>query len=135
MPRKPKILYRLEVTQDPSDFHGNASAVDEETDKAVETEIERRLDQGDLWAWADVKVTAECEGFQGCDYLGGCNYKDEAEFKFGGYYEDMKKAALDDLKARLKTVRNDGQRAAKLLRDIRCNGRQAKKLLTRLGRN
>lgn len=49
------------------------------------------------WGWCIVKVTASWEGFKGSDYLGGCSYKDEEDFKKGGYLEQMKAEALKDL--------------------------------------
>jgi hypothetical protein len=44
-----------------------------------------------------VKITAKWEGFEGHDYLGCCSYLSEEDFKNGGYWEDMKQQALDDL--------------------------------------
>jgi hypothetical protein len=50
------------------------------------------------WAWCTVKVTAHFGDFEGTDVLGGCNYRDEEDFKApGGYWEDMKAEAFLDL--------------------------------------
>lgn len=54
-------------------------------------------DNGNIWAWCTVKVTATHGDSEGTDYLGCCSYKDENGFKEGGYYEDMKQAAYNDL--------------------------------------
>jgi len=36
--------------------------------------------------------------------LGACSYKDEEDFKKGGYYEDMKKQAYNDLINQIKAL-------------------------------
>jgi hypothetical protein len=67
-------------------------------DKQAEDEIIRQLKSGNDWAWCTVKVTARVEfDFFGVDYLGCCSYMSEDDFKKGGYYEDMKANALNDL--------------------------------------
>ena len=99
------VVFTLDVEQDECcDVRGNAMVSgDDDADKAVEDAILARLDDGDVWAWASVCVKATWGGFTGTDYLGGCSYKDEADFTApGGYYEDMKAAALDDLNAKVK---------------------------------
>ncbi|GAG86978.1 unnamed protein product, partial [marine sediment metagenome] len=81
------------LTIEPEDIpvRGNAMASgDEEVDRRVEDGIIERLDQGDLWAWCSVKVTAtllDDTDLEGADYLGGCSYRDEEDFcQDGGYY-------------------------------------------------
>lgn len=59
--------------------------------------IEADLDAGNVWAWASVKVSASWAGFTGDDYMGACSYKDEADFRAGGYLPQMLEAAVDDL--------------------------------------
>jgi hypothetical protein len=74
-----------------------------EADKQLENEIIERLNQGDLWAWCCVRVTATWGEFEGNDYLGGCSYRDEKEFRAeGGYFEDMCREALADLNAKIE---------------------------------
>lgn len=95
-----RIEYTLEAEPETISPEGNASAIDDETDAEILSEIYRRLDAGDIWAWCSVKVTAthpDLPGFEGVDYLGGCNYADEEDFKKGGYWEDMKAQAREDL--------------------------------------
>lgn len=79
---------------------GNAIASDDEAyDKEVEDEILARLEY-DLWAWCCVEVRATIEipeqgiKVSGSDYLGGCSYKNEADFRSGGYFEDMVEEAV-----------------------------------------
>lgn len=68
--------------------------------------VKEGIRNGNEWAWTCVKVTARIPGIdlEGTDYLGGCSYKDQADFEADGYYADMKKSALDDLKSQLKTL-------------------------------
>lgn len=93
------ITFRLIAEQDQTSVRGNALASgDDDEDKRVEDEIIARLDDGDVWAWADVEVRAEWNGFEGSDYLGGCSYVDEADFcQPGGYFDDMKERAYEEL--------------------------------------
>ncbi len=70
---------------------------DKDADERDRREIRRRLDRGDLWAWCCVKVTAKWNGFEGVDYLGGCSYDGDEDFKKGGYWPDMKHEALAEL--------------------------------------
>lgn len=93
--------FKVELTADYDDLsvHGNAIASgDAALDEKVETEILERLERGDVWAWAHVRVTVSIDGFEGSDSLGACSYASEADFKQpGGYYRDMLWAALKDL--------------------------------------
>lgn len=117
-----KVTYTLSVTQDDIPVRGNAiDSGNAATDKDIEDEILERLDRGDVWAWALVKVTAECEGFDGFgfSYLGGCSYKDEKEFREDSYFEDLKTSALDDLISNMKASIKNGKDAARLLKTIK----------------
>lgn len=105
------VEYRIEVEQDDLDLRGNVMASgDDALDREAEAEVSRRLNQGDVWAWAMVTVIASCEGFEGRACLGGCSYEDEAAFRQGGYYEDMCAEAYDALKA---TIADAKMRLAK----------------------
>jgi hypothetical protein len=76
---------------------------DEETAAWVRNELE----DGNTWAWCRVTVTAmhldqsndyNWVEYEGKDYLGGCSYRSKEDFMApGGYYDDMKKAAYNDL--------------------------------------
>lgn len=76
---------------------------DAEMDKADAAEILRRL-KTNPWAWCTVKVTASWGGYRSSDYLGGCSYESEKDFKSGDsdYYADMKSSALAGLNAKLR---------------------------------
>jgi len=113
--RFPGVTFRIEAEQDSEQVRGNALASgDKDEDRACEDEIIERLDNGDVWAWASVAVRAslditdpEDEGavieFEGTDYLGACSYADEADFaQQGGYFDDMKSQAVDDLRAAMR---------------------------------
>lgn len=100
------VEYILEAKRDTWPVRGNALASgDDATDKEVEDAILERLYSGDVWAWASVAVHAVLldedggEVARGSDYLGGCSYADENDFKADGYYTDMCNAALRDLRA------------------------------------
>lgn len=94
-----KVTFRIDVEQEDQPVRGNAMASgDKAADKEVEDEILRRLDMGDKWAWCIVIMTARFGPFIGRESLGGCSYKDLEDFKRGGYYEDMRQRALDDLR-------------------------------------
>src|ERR1700692_675881 len=84
------LTVTLQVEQDDIAVRGNAMASgDEAYDKEGEDGILARLDRGDVWAWACVKVTVAGYGCEGTDYLGCCNYADEQDFRKGGYFDDM----------------------------------------------
>lgn len=105
-------------------MRGNALASgDSFLDKSVEDEIIARLDQGDVWAWADVTVIAEVqtdtgETFSGEDYLGGGSYKDEADFRRDGYFDDMCWRAREELIKDLESAVKRGTIATNVLRDM-----------------
>jgi hypothetical protein len=102
-----EVTFTIHVSQDDIPVRGNALASgDDAADKEAEDEILTRLDAGDVWAWACVEVRATWEEWHASDYLGGCCYADENDFKIGnfGYYEDMRKNALDQLNADLAAI-------------------------------
>ena len=59
------------------------------------------------WLWCCVRVTAcytspSGKVYEGTDYLGACSYDSEKSFKDGGYFEDMKNEAIEDLLRQLR---------------------------------
>jgi hypothetical protein len=105
---KEHATFTLRAEQDGIPVRGNAmSSGDDAFDKQVEDGILERLDNGDEWAWACVRVRAEYRGLHGDAYLGCCSYADEAEFRAGGYYEDMADTALDSLVAQVAGIVRD----------------------------
>ncbi len=121
---KRTITYTLIVEQEDTPVRGNALASGDDTiDTECENEILARLDRGDVWAWAFVKViaTLEIEGetFTGTDCLGCCSYASEADFKApDGYLPQMQDAACVDLKARLTSAVRREEVAAIVLADL-----------------
>ena len=86
------------VHLDDMPVRGNACASgDDAFDKKVEDAILRRLDSGDVWAWACVEVRASFAGLSASDFLGGCSCEDVNDFIAGGYFEDMVAEACTDL--------------------------------------
>lgn len=84
--------------QDYIPVRGNASASgDDKYDKRVEDRIIRRLDEGDIWAWASVTVRGTWRGLTAEDHLGACNYRDEKDFRRDGYFDDMRDNVLSSL--------------------------------------
>lgn len=99
-----KITITAELDDTP--IRGNAMASgDDAYDKEVEDEIINRVNDGDVWAWASIKVTASWSGYEGTDYLGCCSYKNEEDFINGDtYYDSMVIAAVDDLNRKLAKI-------------------------------
>lgn len=106
LPTIDQVVFTLTAEQDDTPVRGNAMASgDDSVDKAYEDEIIQRLDNGDVWAWASVKVTSSYKSFKGTDHLSGCCYKDEKDFmQPGGYYDDMKKEAYNNLITKLEAL-------------------------------
>lgn len=106
------VAYTIHVSEDDTPIRGNALASgNSDIDRECEEAIIRRLNNGDVWAWAFVRVTAQAivNGvlYTGEDCLGGCSYKNEADFKQpGDYYDDMKHVALENLKAAIQKGTN-----------------------------
>lgn len=92
-----EVEFILECEPESAPIEGNASAIDDETDRETAAWIRDQLDAGNEWAWCAVTVTARWKGFTGCDHLGCCSYRSRKDFEQGGYYEDMKAQALADL--------------------------------------
>jgi hypothetical protein len=116
-----EIEYRLYATQDDLQVRGNALVSgDDDDDRQAEDEIIERLESGDVWAWASVKVEAvievDGEEITGEDYLGACSYADYRDFiEPGGYYDDMKVEAKNDLRQTLWTAVQRGKNAVHAL--------------------
>lgn len=99
-----EVHFSIHITPEDMEVRGNAQASGDDTlDKEAEDAILSDLEAGNLWAWCHVEVRAEYGPFKGSDYLGGCSYKSEADFKAdGGYYQVMKRAALAALNAEIE---------------------------------
>src|SRR5438876_910237 len=92
-----EVEFLLECQPEEASIEGNCSAIDDETDAETEQWIRAGLDRGNEWAWCYVMVRARWNGFEGWDSLGCCSYLSERDFRDGGYYEDMRRAALAHL--------------------------------------
>lgn len=99
------VEFEIECLPEHIPVRGNAMASDDpDLDREQEDSIIRDLENGNEWAWCCVKVTASWNGFVGTDYLGGCSYKSEEDFKACDYFEDMKGEALSDLNSHLESL-------------------------------
>lgn len=100
------VEFSILAEQDDLQIVGNAMASgDDKVDKEAEAHIFMELAQGNVWAWAYVTVMAKWNNVRGVASLGGCSYKSEEDFKQpGGYYDDMKQEALDDLNKGLQEM-------------------------------
>jgi hypothetical protein len=99
-------------------IEGNASAITPDVDRETVQWIKKELSDGNEWAWCTVTVIArirvevarpgrvtECVTLEGFDHLGCCSYRGEADFRTpGGYFDDMKAQALDDLQAKVNAL-------------------------------
>lgn len=102
-----EITYSIKVEEENNiPVRGNAIASgDEDFDKECEDKILLDIDNGNIWAWACVTVTANYRGLEGTEYLGACSYKNEADFcQEGGYYHQMKEEALNDLRQQYNDI-------------------------------
>jgi hypothetical protein len=102
------VEYDIDVYQDDTPVRGNAMCSgDDDFDREVEDAIITRLNDGDVWAWAAVRVTARYPGVPqvvGADHLGCCTYANEEDFKGCDYYADMKDQAREDLYAQIEGI-------------------------------
>lgn len=122
--------FHITLSVEPSDVpvRGYVQASeDEETDRLAEEAVLARVAGGDVWAWADVTVTATCEGCgaRGTDCLGACSYDSEARFREeSAYYRDMVDAAKYEAKDRCTCAcPDDVSRLAKECPCQRCSPR------------
>lgn len=95
-----EVELKVEPEDDP--VRGSFDSGDPERDKAMEDDILRSLDRGDVWAWCCVVITAKWKGWRGEKTLGRCSYESEEDFREkNDYYDTMVEEALDDLNAEL----------------------------------
>ncbi len=97
IPELTEVKYEIEALEEHLPVKGNVMiSGNDEWDKEAEDLVYKQLEYTE-WAWCCVKVTARWKGLEGTDYLGGCSYKSEEDFRKDGYYEDMCSTAYDDL--------------------------------------
>lgn len=96
-----KIEYKVICLPEDLEIRGNVLASgDKQADLDAENEVIEQLNNGNEWAWCRVQVVAYIPGIEleGVDFLGGCSYRSREEFmQPGGYYDDMKEIAKEDL--------------------------------------
>lgn len=100
-----KFKITVECLPEDMRIEGNASAIDDETDRQIADNIREQLANGNDWAWCIVRVRAEYKGLRADSYLGGCSYKSREDFMLpGGYYDDMRAEVIADLSAQIETI-------------------------------
>jgi hypothetical protein len=105
IPEMKDVEFEIICSPEDMQIEGNASAIDEETDRQIVNNIISQLNDGNEWAWCSVNVKAKWKGLEGNDYLGGCSYESEKDFIVNsGYYQDMKQIAYDDLISNLEDL-------------------------------
>ena len=72
----------------------------------VVEDIQEMIDKHGLWGWCWVDVQVRYGPLVGNATLGGCSYKDEDDFKRGGYYEQMVEEALDEVQQQAEELFN-----------------------------
>lgn len=84
-------------------IEGNASAVDDVTDKRKEDEIKAQLRAGNQWAWCTIRVTVTYrDEIEASAYLGACSYADERAFRHdNGTFASMVDEAIGELNRKL----------------------------------
>lgn len=103
-----KVSYVVLVELDDTEIVGNAMASgDDKIDANYERAILQRVELGDVWAWALVRVTAHYPGTSivGVDCLGACTYASEAEFRECQYFADMQGEASSELEGMLRDAK------------------------------
>lgn len=101
------VIFELIVTPEDMQLEGNLiCSGDAEFDAQIIDETLQRVNSGDVWAWCTVELRGTYRGvLTASDYLGGCSYANEQEFKQeGGYYQDMKQSVLRLLQDQIQLV-------------------------------
>lgn len=103
-----RFEFEIECLPEDLPVRGNASFIDEETDRENEDRIIADLERGNAWAWCTVKVTARLRGnewLEGESYLGCCSYASEEDFiKNSGCLDDLKKEAVKDSRCEVALI-------------------------------
>lgn len=59
--------------------------------------VREQIATGNVWGWAQVKVTVAARHDVASDYLGACSYEDEKAFRAGDYFRDMVRTCVEEL--------------------------------------
>lgn len=103
------VSYKFTIEPEHAEVCGNVCVSgDADCDRHVEGVIFERLAEDNGWAWCIIRVTATYDDVDcvvGTNRLGKCSYADEEEFRApGGYFDDMKTAAREDLYTQLESI-------------------------------
>jgi hypothetical protein len=88
---------------------------DPETVKWIRRQLEVEHNE---WAWCRVTVEAKYKDYVGRAYLGGCSYRSLDDFLVGGYADDLKIEATDDLSSTLHALVRHGKDAEAALAEL-----------------
>ncbi len=103
---KKRAIIELKCLPEDISIEGNVLASgDDEEDRKAEEEVRRQLKDGNEWAWCCAHVRVSFESLQADDYLGGCSYLSEEDFRAGGYYEDMVNSCLDEILSQIEKIK------------------------------
>lgn len=103
-----KVIYT--ITPEPEFIPIEQALGEKETGTDSHAEYITRVHKDDgynVWLWCSVKVSAKLPGLpeiEGTAYLGGCAYENEADFRRGGYLEQMQADALEDLQTEVNKI-------------------------------
>lgn len=101
-----KEVVRFEISIEPEPISIESTLSFEETGADYSEYIEKVLNDNGAnpWLWCSVKVTAGWFELEGYSYLGACAYQSEEDFKNGGYFEQMKDEAFEQLKEKVERL-------------------------------
>lgn len=93
------VEIKIECLEEDLDPEGQFASGDATVDAEMIAQI-RSDREWNPWAWCCVRVVMRYEDREETDYLGCCSYTDEADFRSGGYFDDM----VDGLLARFNAA-------------------------------
>lgn len=97
LPTMEEVQFFLAALPEDCDPEGHFASGDDEQDAKDVAEI-RRKSEFNEWAWCIAEIKCTWGGLTGDSLLGGCSYDSAQDFMAaGGYWEDMKQTAYDDL--------------------------------------
>ncbi len=99
------VTFTLLANHEEMPVKGAFATGDKEQDKEIERRIIEQVENGNVWAWCCISLTAEWNDITHAEYLGACSYASREDFvSHSGYYEDMKNSAYSCLIDRIKSM-------------------------------
>lgn len=98
----PGVEIELTCESEDMPYEGNASAIGPEEDAETNEWIRSELASGNEWAWCVAHVRVTFQGLTSDQYLGGCSYKGEKDFR-DNEMPNMVDEAIDEINRRLET--------------------------------